>query len=64
MTLSDTINYLLKDRNSLIFRYFFASLYFLLKGSLITKLNDHNFEILIFEAFIAFQYVLRVKFHH
>ena len=64
VALSNTIDDLFKDRNCLILWDFFHCVNLVLQRAFLTKLNDHEFEVSVFEAFITLEKVGAVEPHH
>ena len=64
VTLSDTIDDLFENRNCLIFRDFLHGIDLILQRPILAKLNDHELEVSILKALIAFEKIGAVELHH
>lgn len=61
---SYTIDDLFQDGNCLSLWNFFHGINFVLERALSTKFNDHEFEVFVFEALVAFEEIGGVELHH
>jgi hypothetical protein len=64
VTFSNSINNLFKDGNCLRFRDFFHYLNLFLQRALCTILNDHKFQVFVFETFVTLEQIGTIELHH